>query len=312
MGAGRRRGLDAKQVISTVVGGVFCVGLVFLVGMHLSRQRVEQARSGAEASLPPVEAVDPELSLERVTPADYAFFDLLDAPAPRRDAPPPEVGVNPALVARQRGQARRSDEEATRSAEAKVAAAESKRKEKSPRTEDAVAVVQEKPPERAQTRAASPAPEVDAGRQAGAARPAEVEAGEGARAAEGVVTRASVDLLLAASATMDGPGPRSGPAEGAARQAPKVEEKAPAAAKGASAGGQYTVQVSAFQEETAARLMAEDLRRQGFDARVRAEDVPGRGRWYRVRVGSHGTRDDAEKVRAKVKANGLDGFVTTW
>ena len=61
-----------------------------------------------------------------------------------------------------------------------------------------------------------------------------------------------------------------------------------------------------------AKSLAADFKRQGFKAHVKREDIPGRGSWYRVRVGKFDSRSDAASARSKIKSKaGYDGFVTS-
>ncbi|MGK9369748.1 SPOR domain-containing protein [Melioribacter sp. Ez-97] len=50
-------------------------------------------------------------------------------------------------------------------------------------------------------------------------------------------------------------------------------------------GGKYTVQVSAWRSKRKAESVANNLKRLGHNAFVIKADIPGRGAWYRVRIG---------------------------
>ena len=65
------------------------------------------------------------------------------------------------------------------------------------------------------------------------------------------------------------------------------------------------MQVAAFDELAPARALAAKLRGQGFDARVEAD-----GPWQKVRVGFHATRGEASALAKRLKAKGVEGFVT--
>jgi len=67
----------------------------------------------------------------------------------------------------------------------------------------------------------------------------------------------------------------------------------------------FAVQVAAFDELAPARALAAKLRDQGFDARVEAD-----GPWQKVRVGFHATRAEASALAKRLKAKGVEGFVT--
>jgi DedD protein len=94
-------------------------------------------------------------------------------------------------------------------------------------------------------------------------------------------------------------------------------EKATAALDGKAApdalpapvrGGKFAVQVAAPASEKAARELADKLKNGGFAAFV--EKVETRdGARYRVRLGPYANRDDADRVRTRLKATGVSGNV---
>jgi cell division protein FtsN len=70
-----------------------------------------------------------------------------------------------------------------------------------------------------------------------------------------------------------------------------------ALARGPSASGEYTVQVSAYQSMAEASAFTASLKRKGFSSFVVRAEVAGKGTWYRVRLGRFAT--EAEAARAK-------------
>ena len=86
---------------------------------------------------------------------------------------------------------------------------------------------------------------------------------------------------------------------------------APAApAAPAAKGGKFAVQTAAPASEKAARDLVDRLKKAGFTAyteKVETKDGPR----YRVRVGPYATRDDADKARARLKAQGFAGNIVT-
>lgn len=58
-------------------------------------------------------------------------------------------------------------------------------------------------------------------------------------------------------------------------------------------GGGFTVQVASYRDREDAEELAQGLTRKGYQAFVAGAVVPGKGRWYRVRVGRFGTRKEA-------------------
>ncbi len=65
--------------------------------------------------------------------------------------------------------------------------------------------------------------------------------------------------------------------------------------------GKFTVQVASYREEEDARELAAGLTRKGYRAFVTAAEVPGKGTWYRVRVGRFGTRKEAASFGESLK-----------
>ena len=72
-------------------------------------------------------------------------------------------------------------------------------------------------------------------------------------------------------------------------------EKAPAAPPHAPTKGNFLLQLSSFQDRAEADAFAR--RFAGQNAYVVASEVPGKGLWYRVRVGSYGTMKDATAAK---------------
>lgn len=60
------------------------------------------------------------------------------------------------------------------------------------------------------------------------------------------------------------------------------------------AEAKYSIQVASFNKENDAKGFAEGLKSRGYPVFVKQGDVPGRGTWYRVRVGKFKTVKEAE------------------
>lgn len=58
-------------------------------------------------------------------------------------------------------------------------------------------------------------------------------------------------------------------------------------------GGRFTVQVASYRDRKDAEVLAQKLARKGYQAFVTGAELPGKGKWYRVRVGRFGTRKEA-------------------
>ncbi len=114
-----------------------------------------------------------------------------------------------------------------------------------------------------------------------------------------------------APAAQPSPAPPAAAAPAAQAPAP-VEASAPArSAPAASAppAGAFAIQVGASQDRAEADRIAAKFR--GHGPRVVEATVPGKGRWYRVKVGAFETRDEAERfLRDLNRETGAKGFVT--
>ena len=90
--------------------------------------------------------------------------------------------------------------------------------------------------------------------------------------------------------------------------APPSASPATAAAKPAPPRGGWVVQVGSTQERFEADRIAARYASRG--ARVTVAEVPGKGRWYRVRLGSFETRDAADRYLKELeRSTGAKGFV---
>jgi DedD protein len=90
-----------------------------------------------------------------------------------------------------------------------------------------------------------------------------------------------------------------------AEVARKVSES-PETAAPASNAGKFAVQAAAPASEKAARELAERLKKGGFTTYTEVVETKD-GVRHRVRIGPYATREDAEKARARLKAQGING-----
>jgi len=114
-------------------------------------------------------------------------------------------------------------------------------------------------------------------------------------------------------------------AEPAKKDAPRSEvaktdeERARAALEGKSSveklpttvkGGKFAVQAAATANEASARELAERLKKAGLAPYTERIDT-AEGPRFRVRVGPYGSREDADRARARLKGMGIDGNVVS-
>jgi DedD protein len=86
----------------------------------------------------------------------------------------------------------------------------------------------------------------------------------------------------------------------AANEVARIDLSASPSGDSAPAGhdGGFQLQVSSFHTEAEAQAFAEQLRARGHKAYVVEATVPGRGTWYRVRIGPFGSQRAAAESRA--------------
>lgn len=73
----------------------------------------------------------------------------------------------------------------------------------------------------------------------------------------------------------------------------------------------YTLQVAAHPSRERARTEMDRLQDMALDPHVVAADVPGRGKFYRVRIGKFATEAQARTHRERVQSeHGVDTFIT--
>jgi DedD protein len=86
----------------------------------------------------------------------------------------------------------------------------------------------------------------------------------------------------------------SDPLLSAAISAPKDKSPAPAGREGA-----FTLQIASYEQPGAAQAFAKGLRARGHQTFVTSADIPGRGRFWRVRIGPFDTKWEAQAYREK-------------
>jgi len=102
--------------------------------------------------------------------------------------------------------------------------------------------------------------------------------------------------------------PPASPAPAAAQPAatPAAEASPPAAAPAPPSRGGWTVQLGASQRREEAEALAHRV--QSLGPRIEEADVPGKGHFFRVRVGRFDSRAEAEKYRSDVvRETGIAG-----
>ena len=81
----------------------------------------------------------------------------------------------------------------------------------------------------------------------------------------------------------------------ATRSAPAAAHPAPKVPEATSATGAFTLQLGASANRDDAERQASRLREKGYAPYIVTAEVPGKGTWYRVRMGSFPTKDAATR-----------------
>lgn len=104
-----------------------------------------------------------------------------------------------------------------------------------------------------------------------------------------------------ATRTVDGGGLKE--AFGKAQQRPPTET---------AADGAWTVQLSAYQDKGEADRFAAGLRDKGYAPYIVEASIPGKGTWFRVRMGRFGTKDAASRYMDDFRREtAMNAIVTT-
>ena len=65
--------------------------------------------------------------------------------------------------------------------------------------------------------------------------------------------------------------------------------------------GRYTVQIGAFQDQSQANRLLNSMKSKGYPVFIKQMESPDNKHWYRVRVGTFSTRNDAISYGDKIK-----------
>jgi len=97
---------------------------------------------------------------------------------------------------------------------------------------------------------------------------------------------------------------------GANEPAPGTKSQSPPTSAGPQASG-YTIQIKAFPKENGANAFAAALQAAGYKPYILTANIPGKGLYYRVRLGKFNTLKEATKMQKSFeKAEGYNTIVT--
>jgi len=75
------------------------------------------------------------------------------------------------------------------------------------------------------------------------------------------------------------------------------------------AGNKFTIQVASLKDSGIADKLVGRLKKGGYPAYRSIGKVPGKGIWYRVRVGSFNSRSEAGPILKRLKKEKIDGII---
>ncbi len=263
--------LDARQVAAVILGSLGALMLAFFLG-HTIGQRVGDRPAAIARPAPAPAPADPLAVLDQ-------------APRPDGGEAPAKLSYHDTLTSPRPPQEAlppvpRAAAPEPRSAPAPAAAA---------------------PPSSGPVPAASSAaaPPKPADPKAIEAKAADAKAAD-AKGSEPKAVAAEPPRTPPAQKPAAAPPPKSTPVAAAAVPTPRA---------GATASkGAWVVQVGSTQDRSEADRIAARFATRG--ARVVVAEVPGKGRWYRVRLGSFEARDAADRyLRDLERSTGAKGFV---
>ena len=85
----------------------------------------------------------------------------------------------------------------------------------------------------------------------------------------------------------------------------KTKPKVPAVAPTNAAGPVYTIQAASVKDPEDADRLGQKLKKSGYPAYRVIGKIPGKGVWFRVRIGEYKRKSEAQRVMNKMKKEGL-------
>jgi cell division protein FtsN len=259
--------LDNRQIVSLLIAGIIVMGAVFVLGVVVGKKLAGNAQTAtAPDLLSALDANAQALQQARETESPLTFQDELTRKTGSDSSKPGTVtvAIPPPAPKPKPAEPAPTGSSATQAA-AQVA-------ETSPSDDDYAPTPKATEPKPAETK---PEP-----------KPTETKVAESKPASSpGKVEPAPVPTRTA---------PQGNPLkEAIARAAQRPTEAVP--------GGAFTLQISAFQNRPEADRFAAKLRDRGYAPYIVSAEVPNKGTWYRVRMGSFPSKDAASRYLADFK-----------
>jgi cell division septation protein DedD len=277
--------LDNRQIVSLLIAGIIVMGAVFVLGVVVGKKLAGNAQAAAAPDL--LSALDANaqaLQQARETESPLTFQDELT-----KKTVPETTPSKPGTVTVAIPPPAPKPKPVEQPAPAEAKPAEATEPTASPTDDDyAPTATAQKPSE---PKAAEPkpvAPKVEP-------KPAETKVADSKPApVPGKVEPAPTPTRT----TQQGTGLK----EAIARATQRPTEAVP--------GGAFTLQISAFQNRPEADRFAAKLRDRGYAPYIVAAEVPNKGTWYRVRMGSFPSKEAASRYLADFKRETqIDAFV---
>ena len=101
------------------------------------------------------------------------------------------------------------------------------------------------------------------------------------------------------------------PPAAAVKPPPAAKTQPPAAPPPRVAEGELTIQVASLKDPADAARLVRTLQAKGFPAYRTTGQIPGKGTWYRVRVGAFKDRGAAQGVLERLKREKFSGLVVS-
>lgn len=89
------------------------------------------------------------------------------------------------------------------------------------------------------------------------------------------------------------------------------QSKTPSLKKDTAGKKNLTIQAASFKDSKDADQMVKTLKDKGFPAYKIIGVVPGKGVWYRVRIGNYGSSNEAAVILKKLKKEGFKPYLVT-
>ncbi|MBZ4329360.1 MULTISPECIES: SPOR domain-containing protein [unclassified Corallococcus] len=290
--------LDNRQIVSLLIAGIVVMGAVFVLGVVVGKKLAGDSQTAAAPDLLSALDANAQVLNEARQDPPLTFPDELTRKTGSEPLPPlPKPAAKPEAPKAVAAKPEPKPAEAPKAAATKPALAPTP----DPDTgelpamdaaeEDAIA--NGKP-------LAKPEPKPVEAPKVAAAKPEPVKPEPKVEAVKGKVEETPVATRTAA---------RDGGMKEAIARAQALPAEPPRPSE-AVKGGAFTLQLSAFQSRQDADRFAARLRDKGYAPYILAAEVPGKGTWYRVRMGSFASKEAAGRYLTDFKRETqLDAYV---